>query len=218
MVMGIKDFIRKKDGNFFLWLVIFINVFIVCSVLIFDYSILQIKSKRLKFAVNQATKASVLAVNTTSEGIVNAEGEISNYLAEGYFLVDPEYAKYNFYQTLCENLSLNNPLNEPSYEGDVKGGITDILANTTIDTKENSIYQKIEIEELKLINVHPELSISNPAFSPLEYTSNALNKKYEIQYPSVLAVVSTEIKGAFLKKKVTVGKLASSQLKSLYDD
>jgi len=60
-----------------------------------------------------------------------------------------------------------------------------------------------------------EFSVENS--TPTTYTSSALGKDFDIEHPSVIAVVEVKIRGIFIQRTIRVSKLSSSQLTSIYD-
>lgn len=81
------------------------------------------------------------------------------------------------------------------------------LNKDTLEPLEKSLlFKKPVIKELEVINT-----------TPTNYTSPTIEKNYEIVNPSVVAVVEFEIKGIVLSDIITVDKLSSSQLTSIYD-
>lgn len=200
----IRKFLNNKRGETFLWLVIFIITFILAAILVLDFSNINTKSKRVKYAVNQAVKASTLAL---------CEGE---ELAEGIFLIEPNRARYNFYTTLAQNLSLDSYISEPTDTEDPQTINLLTAGEVELTPRSNSlIASPLRIRELYLINVHPE--ITDPVDYPASYYSSTINRSYDVEYPSVIAVIQVEIRGVFLRKLLTVGKMSSSQLTSVYD-
>lgn len=76
----------------------------------------------------------------------------------------------------------------------------------------------LEPLQKSLINKKPiikEFSVENN--TPTDYYSSTLNRKINIDNPSVIAVIEFEIKGIFVKKTIIITKLSSSQLTSVYD-
>lgn len=81
------------------------------------------------------------------------------------------------------------------------------LNNSTLEPKSNSLlYKKPIIRELEVIND-----------TPTKYTSSNINQTYDVENPSVVAVLEFEVKGLFLKTDIKIDKLSSSQLTSIYD-
>lgn len=81
------------------------------------------------------------------------------------------------------------------------------LHETTLEPLESSLVtSKPTIKEFEVINNIPST-----------YNSTTLGKSYEIENPSVIAIVGLEIKGLLTNKTITVYKLSSSQLTSVFD-
>jgi len=108
-------------------------------------------------------------------------------LAEGYFRIDEVNAQVNFKIILAENLGLDKTTLEPLSTGSL-------------------ITEKPIIREFVVENMAPKT-----------YYSISLEHNFNIKNPSVLAVIEVNIKGVFTSKKITIYKLASSQLTSIYD-
>lgn len=68
------------------------------------------------------------------------------------------------------------------------------------------VTQKPNIKEFQVINTTPTV-----------YNSTTLSKNFNIENPSVIAVIEFKIKGIMSEKTITVYKLSSSQLTSVYD-
>jgi Flp pilus assembly protein TadG len=114
-------------------------------------------------------------------------------LAEGDFIINESNAEGKTKEYLIKNLKLDS--SETMEEGKIAFNPTgaSILKNPLI------------IEELEIINTSGE------------YTSTLLNQSYQINEPSTLLTISYSFDGILLKRKFTIGKLASSQLTSTYD-
>lgn len=81
------------------------------------------------------------------------------------------------------------------------------LDRTTLEPLSNSILsEKPIVKELEVIND-----------TPIDYTSPNINQTYNMENPSVIAVLEFNVKSVFLSKNVVVDKLSSSQLTSEYD-
>ncbi len=81
------------------------------------------------------------------------------------------------------------------------------LNELTLEPLENCIlYDKPLIKEFKVINDIPGT-----------YESEVLNNQYELENPSVFAVVEFKTVTIFLEGKIVVDKLSSSQLSTIYD-
>ena len=81
------------------------------------------------------------------------------------------------------------------------------LNRDTLEPLNKSVlYKKPNIKELEVLNN-----------APTTYTSSSINKSYNIENPSVVAVVEFHVKGMFLSKNIIIDKLSSSQLTSIYD-
>lgn len=109
-------------------------------------------------------------------------------LANGNFIINTDRANANFKQILANNLGVNELSLEP------KEGGRSLLSEPPV------------IKELVVINT-----------VPTTYNSPTMGMPYSIKKPSVLAVVEVQIKGLFIKKTLTIGKLSSAQLTSIYD-
>jgi len=108
-------------------------------------------------------------------------------LAEGIFSIDPARAEVNFKQILSENIGLNEITLEPLSTGSL-------------------VTEKPEIKEFIVQNV-----------TPATYYSPALANSFTFEHPSVLAVIRVKVKGVFSSRTITLHKLSSSQLTSIYD-
>ncbi len=108
-------------------------------------------------------------------------------LAEGIFTIDPIRAEVNFKQILASNVGLNEITLEPLPTGSL-------------------VTEKPEIKEFIVQNV-----------TPATYYSPALANSFTFEHPSVLAVIRVKVKGAFSSRIITLHKLSSSQLTSIYD-
>jgi len=108
-------------------------------------------------------------------------------LAEGAFTIDPNRAEINFKQILAENIGLNEVTLEPLLIGSL-------------------VTEKPEIREFIVEN-----SI------PATYYSPVLKNTFFFEHPSVLAVIRVKVKGVFSSRIITLYKLSSSQLTSVYD-
>lgn len=81
------------------------------------------------------------------------------------------------------------------------------LNETTLEPLPNSIlFEKPTIKELEVINN-----------TPTTYTSTSISKTYNINNPSVVAVIEFKVKGLFLSKTIIMDKLSSSQLTDIYN-
>lgn len=81
------------------------------------------------------------------------------------------------------------------------------LNRDTLEPLNKSVlYKKPIIKELVVINN-----------APTTYNSLSINKSYNIENPSVVAVVEFHVRGLFLSKNIIIDKLSSSQLTSIYD-
>ena len=108
-------------------------------------------------------------------------------LAEGIFTIDPVQAEVNFKQILAENIGLNEVTLEPLPTGSL-------------------VTEKPEIREFVVQNT-----------TPATYYSLSLENNFAFEHPSVLAVVRVKVKGVFSSRVITMYKLSSSQLTSVYD-
>jgi len=108
-------------------------------------------------------------------------------LAEGIFTIDPVQAEANFKQILAENIGLNEITLEPLPTGSL-------------------VTEKPEIKEFVVENITPAI-----------YYSPALENAFTFEHPSVLAVIRLKVKGVFSSRVITMYKLSSSQLTSVYD-
>ncbi len=108
-------------------------------------------------------------------------------LAEGIFTIDPIRAEVNFKQILASNVGLNEITLEPLPTGSL-------------------VTEKPEIKEFIVQNV-----------TPATYYSPALANSFTFEHPSVLAVIRVKVKGVFSSRIITLHKLSSSQLTSIYD-
>lgn len=108
-------------------------------------------------------------------------------LAEGIFTIDPIKAEVNFKQILASNVGLNEITLEPLQTGSM-------------------VTEKPEIKEFIVQNV-----------TPATYYSPALANSFTFEHPSVLAVIRVKVKGVFSSRIITLHKLSSSQLTSVYD-
>lgn len=108
-------------------------------------------------------------------------------LAEGIFTIDPIRAEVNFKQILASNVGLNEITLEPLQTGSL-------------------VTEKPEIKEFIVQNVTPAI-----------YYSSALENTFNFKHPSVLAVIRVKVKGVFSSRIITLYKLSSSQLTSIYD-
>ncbi len=108
-------------------------------------------------------------------------------LAEGIFTIDPIRAEVNFKQILASNVGLNEITMEPLQTGSL-------------------VTEKPEIKEFIVQNATPAI-----------YYSPALENTFNFKHPSVLAVIRVKVKGVFSSKIITLYKLSSSQLTSVYE-
>lgn len=108
-------------------------------------------------------------------------------LAEGNFLIDEIQANNNFKQILAENIGLDETTLEP-------------LPSGSLAT------EKPEIKEFVVENNTPK-----------EYYSPTLKNSFTFENPSALAVIQVNVKGIFTSEIITLYKLSSSQLTSVYD-
>lgn len=173
MVDKIIKTLKDKKGNAFIYLIIFILLFVSLTALVLDFSNLYIKSKKIKYAINNAVKAGSLQIQ---------EGE---ELSEGIFLIDEIKAEEAFYKILSHNVGLDEYTLEP--------------------LEKSLVYEKPVIREFYVENVIPS-----------NYYSPTLNGTFPIEHPTTIAVIEFKVRGLLLKKTIKVGKLSSSQLKSIY--
>lgn len=96
----VKKYLNKK-GNAYIWLILFIVLFIGISTLVIDYGNLYIKTKKIKYSMNNAVKAAALQIKDGEE------------LANGEFKIDEKKAKEIFLNVLANNLALNTSTLEP---------------------------------------------------------------------------------------------------------
>lgn len=108
-------------------------------------------------------------------------------LAEGKFTIDPVMAEVNFKQILAKNIGLNEITLEPLSTGSL-------------------VTEKPDIKEFTVQNI-----------TPATYYSPALENSFTIKHPSVLAVIRVKVKGVFSSRVITIYKLSSSQLTSVFD-
>lgn len=80
------------------------------------------------------------------------------------------------------------------------------LDEYTLEPLERSlVYEKPIIREFYCENVVPS-----------NYYSPTLNGTFPLEHPTTIAVIEFKVRGLLLKKTIKVGKLSSSQLKSIY--
>lgn len=170
----IKKLLSNSKGGIFVYLTIVIIVFIGISALALDFSNIYIKSKKIKYAVNRAVKASTLSI---------LKGED---LANGVFLIDEVEARDSFELILAHNIGLDENSLEP--------------------LEKSLVYEAPNIVEFVTANN-----------TPTTYYSPTLGRTFNIENPSVIAVLEFKIRGILLKKTLRVAKLSSSQLTSIYD-
>lgn len=108
-------------------------------------------------------------------------------LAEGIFTIDQDQAEVNFKQILSENIGLNVITFEPLPTGSL-------------------LTEKPEIKEFIVQNI-----------TPATYYSPALKNSFTFEHPSVVAVIRVKVKGVFSSRIITMYKLSSSQLTSVYE-
>ena len=108
-------------------------------------------------------------------------------LAEGIFTINPVQAERNFKQILSENIGLNVITFEPLSTGSL-------------------VTEKPEIREFVVENN-----------TPATYYSPALENSFTFENPSVVAVIRVKVKGVFSSRIITMYKLSSSQLTSVYE-
>jgi len=108
-------------------------------------------------------------------------------LAEGRFKIDEVNAQINFKNILAENLGLDKTTLEPLETGSL-------------------VDKKPDVKEFVVENNTPKT-----------YYSTILNHSFELENPSVMAVVQVKVKGVFSSKIITMYKLSSSQLTSIYE-
>ncbi len=108
-------------------------------------------------------------------------------LSEGIFTIDPVKAEINFKQILAENIGLNEITLEPLPTGSL-------------------VTERLEIKEFVVQNT-----------TPTTYYSPAIKNYFNFEYPSVLSVIQVKVKGVFSSRIITMYKLSSSQLTSVYD-
>lgn len=108
-------------------------------------------------------------------------------LAEGIFTIDPAGAAVNFKQIFASNVGLNKITLEPLPTGSL-------------------VTEKPEIKEFIVQNI-----------TPATYYSPALVNTVAFEHPSVLAVIRVKVKGVFSSRVITLYKLSSSQLTSIYN-
>lgn len=107
-------------------------------------------------------------------------------LSEGHFKIDEENAQINFKNILAENLGLDKTTLEPLETGSL-------------------VTKKPDVKEFVVENNTPKT-----------YYLTILNHSYTLENPSVMAVVRVKVKGVFSSKTITIYKLSSSQLISIY--
>lgn len=214
-----KRWAGNNSGEAFMWAVIFIIAFSVCSAIIFEVGNLYVKQEKVKGALNQAVKAAALAIHS------------GDYMADGIFLIEPNRAKYNFYQVLGDNLGIDHTVSEPTDQGepieDASVGayplnILDLgAAGVSTSLRDKTLLMEPPvIRELKILNVHPrilESDIPDVQETPHVYLMENTGEQQIVEYPTVVAVVEFEIKGIFIGRKIVVGKLSGAQLKSSFD-
>ncbi len=108
-------------------------------------------------------------------------------LAEGIFTIDPSRAEVNFKQIFAKNVGLNEVTLEPLPSGSL-------------------VTEKPETIEFVVQNKTPTI-----------YYSPALKNSFSFEHPSVLAVIRIKVKGVFSSRIITLYKLSSSQLTSVYE-
>ena len=108
-------------------------------------------------------------------------------LAEGIFTIDSVRAEMNFRKILAENIGLDQVTLEPLSTGSL-------------------VTEKPEIKEFIVKNL-----------APATYYSPALENSFTFENPSVFAVIQVKVKGVFSSRIITMYKLSSSQLTSLYE-
>lgn len=108
-------------------------------------------------------------------------------LAEGYFKIDETNAQVNFKNILAENLGLDRITLETLITGSL-------------------VTEKPVVREFVVENNTPKT-----------YYSSSLQYNFKIKNPSVLVVIEVNVRGVFTSKKITMYKLASSQLTSIYE-
>lgn len=101
MITKTIKILKDKKGNAFLLLVLFVFIFTGITALVLDLNNLNIKSKKIKYAMNNAVKAGALQIK---EGVE---------LSEGIFLIDEVKAEDAFYQILAHNVGLDETTLEP---------------------------------------------------------------------------------------------------------
>lgn len=99
--MVISKYLNNKRGNMFVYLILMIFIFIVVISLVFDFTNVGIKSKKIKYGLNNSVKAAALQIQ---------EGE---ELSEGKFLIDETLSEEAFKKILAHNLGLDENSLEP---------------------------------------------------------------------------------------------------------
>ena len=109
-----------------------------------------------------------------------------------------------------DNLAEGNFLiNETQAQKNFKITLADNLGldrNTLEPLQKSLVTQKPVIKEFTVKNNTPTV-----------YHSTTLNRDFNIENPSVIAVIQFEIRGIFVKETIITYKLSSSQLTSVYD-
>lgn len=113
--------------------------------------------------------------------------EEDEMLAGGYFKIDEVNANINFKNILADNLGLDSTTLEPLETGSL-------------------VVEKPIVREFIVENN-----------TPIIYYSATLSHSFALENPSVLVVIESNIKGVFTSRKITIYKLSSSQLTSIYD-
>jgi hypothetical protein len=81
------------------------------------------------------------------------------------------------------------------------------LNDTTLEPLEKSILEeKPNILEFEAVNA-----------TPTTYYSPTLERNFDIENPSIVAVIEFKVRGVFIKKTLRISKLSASQLTSVYD-
>jgi len=113
--------------------------------------------------------------------------EEDEMLAEGIFTINSVKAEINFKHILAKNIGLNEVTLEPLKTGSLVA----------------------EMPEIK------EFVVENN--TPKTYYSTTLNYSFTFENPSVIAVIQVKVKGVFSSRIITMYKLSSSQLTSIYN-
>lgn len=100
-MVNMTSYIKNRRGDAFIFLIVLIFFFVGIVSLLFDFTNLNVKSKKIKYALNNSVKAGALQIK---------EGE---ELSEGKFLIDETLAEEQFKKFLAHNIGLDEVTLEP---------------------------------------------------------------------------------------------------------